>query len=300
MTRLQKKCMIFSLSLHGLMAIILLASSGFSSHPPQTDLQVLNMIPANILDQAGSGGGARVVNPAPQPQAQPRPQPQPQPPQPQRQPVRTEPVERAPTPAPRQTKETKRPEPEEVADAGLEPTPKPRKHPTRHEIRPSYTLASASTKVKKTDKSQSSQTSESSARAEARRMAEIQNSLAKLAAGVRGSGSPNTIVDTEGIGGGEAFASYRDVVFSAYYHAWITPDSASSRLASADAKVTIARDGRIMSAELVRPSGDRALDNSVEEALRRVTQLAPFPASTRDTQRTFVIRFNLESKEMSG
>ena len=289
--------MILSLGLHGLMAIVLLASAGFSSRPPATDLQVLNMIPANILDQAGSGGGATVVNPAPQPQAQPRPQPQQQP---QRQPVRAEPVERAPTPTPRPIKEIKRPEPEEVVDAGLEPARKPPKHPTRHEIRPSYALASASTKVKKTEKPPSSESSESSARVEARRLKEIQNSLDQLAAGVRGRGSPTTIVDTEGIGGGEAFAGYRDVVFSAYYHAWITPDSAGSRLASADAKVTIARDGRIMSAELVRPSGDRALNNSVEEALRRVTQLAPFPASTRDTQRTFVIRFNLEAKEMSG
>jgi len=297
MTRLQKKCLILSLGLHGLVAVVLLASAGFSSHPPQTDLQILTMIPANIVDRAGSGGGTTVVNLAPQPQVQAQPRPQP-PPQPQV--VRTEQVERAPTPTPRQIKEIKRPEPEEVVESGLEPAPKPRKRPARHEIRPSYTMANATTKVKKTDRSPSSETSESSARADARRLKDIQSSLAQLAAGVRGSGSPNAIVNTEGIGGGEAFAGYRDVVFSAYYHAWITPDNAASRMASADAKVTIARDGNIISAELVRPSDDKALDNSVLEALRRVTKLAPFPASTRDTQRTFVIRFNLEAKEMSG
>jgi TonB family protein len=90
------------------------------------------------------------------------------------------------------------------------------------------------------------------------------------------------------------------VVFSAYYHAWITPDNAASRLGAADAKVTIARDGSILFAELVRPSDDKGLDRSVERALREVTKLPPFPASTRDTQRTYVIRFSLEAKEMTG
>jgi len=144
------------------------------------------------------------------------------------------------------------------------------------------------------------QSSQSSARAEGRRLKEIENALANLASGVRSSGSQSPIVDVEGIGGGEAFAGYRDVVFSAYYHAWITPDNAASRLGAADAKVTIARDGSILFAELVRPSDDKGLDRSVERALREVTKLPPFPASTRDTQRTYVIRFSLEAKEMTG
>jgi TonB family protein len=286
--------MIFSLGLHGLLALILLAGAGFSSHPPQTGLQFIDMVPVNIVDRAGAGGGTPVVNLAPQPPAHPPAQPRAQP---QPQAVRTEQVERAPAPVPRQPREIKSPKPDELDETGLEPAPKPPKRSSRHEVQVSYTPANVTTKGKKTDKTQSS---ESSARADARRLKEIQNSLAELAAGVRGSGSPDPIVDVAGIGGGEAFAGYRDVVFSAYYHAWITPDHAASKQASADAKVTIARDGSILSAELVRPSDDKALDNSVEQALRRVAKLAPFPASSRDTQRSFVIRFNLEAKEMSG
>jgi TonB family protein len=298
MNRLQKKCLIFSLGLHGLLVVILFAGAGFGSRPQETGLQILNMIPANIVDRAGAGGGTPVVNLAPQAQPQPRAQPRvlPQP-----QAARAEQVERAPTPTPRQPKEIKRPQADESEEVGLAPAPKPRKRSARHEIKPSFTLANATARGEKTGKTQSSEsTARAEARAESRRLKEIQNSLDELAAGVRSSGSPNTIVDSEGIGGGEAFAGYRDVVFSAYYHAWITPDNATSRLASADAKVTIARDGSIRSAELVRPSGDRALDGSVEQALRRVTKLPPFPASTRDTQRTFVIRFSLEAKEMTG
>jgi periplasmic protein TonB len=304
MTRLQKKCMVFSLGLHGLLAVLLLASAAFRSRPPQTDLQIMTMIPANIVDRAGAGGGTPVVNLAPTTQAAPRAQPQPQPqpqPLPRPQPVRAEPVARAQIPVPRAHAEMTRPQPapdpsEELA-LESKPKPKPPTRPPRHPIEVSFTPASASAKEKKSDKTHAS---ESSAQAEARQLKTIEDSLGQLASGVKSSGSPNAIVDVEGIGGGEAFAGYRDVVFSAYYHAWITPDTLASRTASADARVIIARDGRIVSAELVRPSDDRTLDKSVEQALRRVTQLPPFPASARDMQRTFLLHFSPEAKEMSG
>jgi TonB family protein len=297
MTRLQKKCMVFSVGLHGLLVIILLDSAGFGTTPPQPDLQVLTLIPANIVDRAGSGGGTLVPNVLPPQKAQTQPQPEPAP-----QPVQTEKVERAPIPAPPRPKETVRPMPvpDETKDVALEPKPKPPKPSPRHEIRVSYTPASATSSRKKPDKSATTETA-SSVRAEARRLKDIENSLAQLASGVRSSGSPNTIVDLEGIGGGEAFAGYRNVVYSYYYRAWTAPDSTASRTISADAKVVIARDGSIISAELIRPSEDRALDKSVERALRMVTKLPPFPASARDEQRTFVIRFSpSEAKEMAG
>jgi TonB family protein len=302
MTRLQKKCMIFSLGLHGLLAVILLASAGFSDNAPPMDLQVLTMIPANIVDRAGSGGGTPVVNLTPLPPAQPKPQPQSQPlpqPPPQPQTVQTEKVERVQIATPPQRKETARPPPapDDSKNLALESKPQPPKPSSRHEIHPTFTEANAATSARKTEKSPSSA---SLARAEARRLKAIENTLAELASGVRSSGSPNTIVDLEGIGGGAAFAGYRDVVYSYYYRAWTTPESTASRSDSADAKVTIGRDGSIISAVLVRPSGNSALDKSVERALREVTKLPPFPASTRDTQRTFSLRFSPEAKEMTG
>ena len=84
MNRMQKKCLVFSLALHGLLAVILLGSAAFGERPEAMDIQVLSMIPANILDRAESGGGeAAAATVAPQP-LQPQPAPQPQPtPQPQ-------------------------------------------------------------------------------------------------------------------------------------------------------------------------------------------------------------------------
>ena len=295
MTRQQKKCMVFSLGLHCLLAVILFASAGFGSRPEQTDLQVMVMIPANIVDRSGAGGGTRVVNLTPQPQAQPRVQSQPQPQAVHVEQDHAEPVR--PTPRLRPEITHPLPAPDDLKEAALESKPKKSSRQTQHEVQVSYPPAHSATSVKK---SQTNPSSQSSARAEARRLKEIENALANLASGVRNSGSPNTIVDVDGIGGGEAFAGYRDAVFSAYYHAWITPDDTASRLGAADAKVTIARDGSIMYAELVRPSDGKGLDKSVERVLHAVTKLPPFPASTKDTQRTYVIRFSLEAKEMSG
>jgi protein TonB len=306
MNRLQKKCFFFSLGLHGLVALVLLVGPGFRSRPQPSDLQIMTMIPARILDRAGAGGGSPAVTvsqplpPAPTVPVQPQPQPQPQ-----RQVVPTPPVERPQPPTPRQPEEVERPAPEPRPSEDLSLEPKEKPHKPRHEIQPTYTPASEAKITKKTDKEQSRENqareaAERAQRAEARRLREIQESLGQLAKNVKSSGDSNATVDVSGIGGGEAFASYRNVIFNAYYHAWITPDSITDRSATADAKVNIARDGSIRSAEVVRASGDSALDKSVERALRRVTQLPPFPASARDEERTFTIHFSLEAKETSG
>ncbi len=303
MNRLQKKCLSFALGLHGLVVLILLVGPGFRSRPQPADLQIMTIIPARILDRAGAGGGSPMVTVNQPPAAAPvpvQPKPQPLPPV-----VYTPPVERPrrPTPPRREEVEPPKPEPRPSDDLLLEPKEKP--HKPRHEITTDYTPANEAKTSKKADKDQSrekqsreKQAREAAERAEAQRLREIQESLGQLAKGVKSSGAPNTAVDVAGIGGGEAFASYRNVIFNAYYHAWITPDSLSDRTAEADAKVTIARDGSILSAEIVRPSGNGVLDRSVERALRAVTKLPPFPTEARDQERTFTIQFSpsLENK----
>ena len=109
-----------------------------------------------------------------------------------------------------------------------------------------------------------------------------------------------TVVEMPGQGGGEAFAGYETVIYNVYFHAWTTPDGVADKLAGTDVKIVVARDGRVLSAEIINKSGERALDNSVERVLREVTKLPPFPASTHDEQRSYLIRFNLEAKEGSG
>jgi TonB family protein len=296
MNRVQKKCMAFSLGLHGLLGIILIASAGFGTHSQPADAQIMTMIPANIVDRPGAGGETAAVNamPAPTPPVANSAPVAP----PHAQQAQHEPVTQATRPPARANKEVEPPEPDKAEHAEAEL--KPGKTPKHHEIVPSYEPASAAVSKKQKGKTSSTDTA-STARDDARRLGAIAKSLGQLASNVSGSGNPN-IVSTGGIGGGEAYAGYNDAVISIYYHAWITPDSTASRLSSAYADVTVARDGSVISAELVVSSKDRTLDKSVERTLRQVTKLPPFPASSSDTQRTFKLRFNLEAKdkEMSG
>jgi len=61
-------------------------------------------------------------------------------------------------------------------------------------------------------------------------------------------------------------------------------------------KVTIARDGKVESAEIVKSSGNPGFDQSVQQTLDRVKSVQPFGADARDEQRTFVIDFELKPK----
>ena len=77
-----------------------------------------------------------------------------------------------------------------------------------------------------------------------------------------------------GQGGGEAFVGYETVIYNVYYHAWITPDSVADRLAATDAKIVVARDGTILSAEIISKSGEPALDRSVGKSIAGGDQIA--------------------------
>jgi len=64
--------------------------------------------------------------------------------------------------------------------------------------------------------------------------------------------------------------------------------------------VTIASDGTVITASIVTPSGDASVDASVQKTLDRVTFIAPFPDGAKETERTYIINFNLKSKRMLG
>ena len=61
-------------------------------------------------------------------------------------------------------------------------------------------------------------------------------------------------------------------------------------------KVTIAKDGKVESAEIVKSSGNPGFDQSVQQTLDQVKSVQPFGADAKDEQRTFVIDFELKPK----
>src|SRR5208282_5568443 len=79
MNRLQKKCAMVTVGFHLLLVVILIVGPGFFAPKPKADdLQILDVIPANLID-AAFNSGVRNAQPPP-PVVQPAPQsPAPQP-----------------------------------------------------------------------------------------------------------------------------------------------------------------------------------------------------------------------------
>ena len=61
-------------------------------------------------------------------------------------------------------------------------------------------------------------------------------------------------------------------------------------------KVSVAKDGTVESAEIVKASGNAGFDQSVLQTLDRVKSVSPFGAGATDERRTFVIDFELKPK----
>lgn len=138
MNRLQKKCLIATAGFHLTLVLVLVFGAAFFTERSKPDeTQLLDVIPANLIDAAFSSGVKDAQPPPPTPPQPPQPvqQPQPQPPQPKPEPVKQpdpEPVKPTPTLMEKVEKFFKPTEklppddlkPIEPADKPTKPTPK--------------------------------------------------------------------------------------------------------------------------------------------------------------------------------
>ena len=84
-------------------------------------------------------------------------------------------------------------------------------------------------------------------------------------------------------------------------NAWIVPDGVTDENATAEASVTIARDGTVVSARASRaPPATPRVDRSVQVTLDRVKWAAPLPDDAKENQRTVTINFNVRAKRLLG
>jgi len=310
MTRLQTRCLVGSAFFHGLIVVVLLATAAFRSAPVITDAQVMNFISPKILDLAVSGGQPvpKVGRPQPSPPAiqpaspelPPHPAP-PAPPKPQTQ--STPPIPPKPQPQPAPASQPKTTTTTTARQPETTPTPpktavKPT--PAKRGIIVDFTPPSPSSRTasRNTDSSAAARAATQAANSKRIQQA-IADAFGSLDSSVRGTASPVSVVPIPGEGGGEAFISYDTAVKSAYYNAW-RPEVTSHRLAVADVRIVVSRNGEITSSELVRKSGDPLLDRSVQRALDAVKQLPPFPPNATDTERSYLIRFDPETKQSAG
>ena len=265
MNRLQKKCVIATAGFHLLLLVILFVGPAFFNAKPKDDSQVLDVIPANLVDAALNSG---VKGATPPPLAPPV---TPQPPTP---PVPPPPVQPPPTPEPTFAEQVKKfftPQP----PPKLTPLTPVEKQPPTSKINlvpVTRNVPKTPVTVKPKDNSQA-----------------IKSTLQSL----RNQLSSATTVDMPG-NSSVAYANYGTVVVSVYYQTWptVAPNGMDNDNAMVKFSVTIARDGTVISSRIVNKSGDANVDAAVRRMLDRVTFIAPFPEGATENQRTYPINFN--------
>jgi periplasmic protein TonB len=283
MNRVQKKCLLASAALHGLLLLVLVFASAFQApRMEKFDLPLLDVIPARTVEAAIYGGGDPAAQPpppaptpapaTPPPQPKPAPQPKPEPtPQPQPKP------EVVPAPAPKPITETPKPTPK----------PAPPKIQVNSEIRRTPPAPQpARTAPPAQDDSQ-------------RRAAEeLAQRATSAAARLSQSLSSKTTISIPGPGGA-AFANYGQVVISIYERNWIKPENIDKTF-TVRATVVIARDGKVVSTRITQPSANRLVNDSVERVLDRVKFIAPFPEGSTDATQSFNLNFELKPGNLTG
>ena len=289
MNRLQKKCLVATTGLHLLLVLVIVFGSAFfTSHTKPDETQVLNVIPANLVDAAFNSGVKNAAPPTPAPIAKP-----------------TEPTPQPPPPKPDVTPPTPHPKPEPVKPPDKEPV-KPQKL-SPDDLKP---LEPAKTETKKIEislkpvihnvpKVTTDISAADAARTAAKAAKKRADAFANAARSIEKNASSATTVEMPGTGS-VSYANYASVVKSIYEQAWTPPDDTASDDANTKVSVTIGRDGAVITARILNPSGDSRVDNSVRRTLDRVTFVAPFPEGAKEKERTFIINFNLKAKKLLG
>jgi TonB family protein len=231
-----------------------------------------------------------------------QPQPQPEKPQPKTEPV----VEKT------EVKTTKAPKRDVEPDFSAIESPKATSKSTRvtkkfrsaDDIKvdlKSRTTAKVTRSTRNTSSEESDAKAAAAAAAAQRRAAnEISSAMGDLAHAISKGTKRAEVFDLPGQAGGAAFADYRTVLFNAYYNAWTCPRDVDNDLLSVEAKIIVARNGSIISAEITKRSSDASVNRSVQRALDNVRQLPPFPDGANEDQRSFKLRFNVKAKMSLG
>lgn len=319
MSRLQKKCLIASGTLHLLLLLLLVLTSAFAvKKQEKVDLQVLNFVPDKLVDAAIQQAAGQqqalqqaaqkpeVVTPPPR-QSTPEPPPKPQPrPEPEKEKPRPEPKHETKVEQKRQEPPKPKPEPvrKPVVERKLEPEPK---KPERVVVPVKVDLSHKV--VRRNDDAIRKQEDERQAAARAvadqqrkefeERRDRALNGVSSLASKLTNPTVGATSVDFGTVG--VSYASYDSWVRKVYWDAWQPPNDLSGSDAVVRAKVVIRRDGTIESASVTVPSGNGRLDRNLRQLLARVKTIGrPFPENAKEATRTYTIEFNLEAKLGSG
>jgi TonB family protein len=282
MNRLQKKCFIVSAGMHLLLGLIFLSSSAFISSKPAQDVgPVLDFTPIKTTDlavapsggtpNAGASRAAQPTEPEPPPAASQRPSPEP----PQSNP-------------PKQT------------NREIETTSEPSFTESRRQVHHVEVSTTPVTRKQNSKSSNNEQKAREQAKQQAYERQQIADALTRAENRIGSEVSGGVTIGLRGPGGGSVtYANFNQAVMSVYKRAWAgtVPNDATEQDVGAEASVTIARDGSVISAYITRSSGRPAVDRSVQSVLDRVRYAAPLPEDAREDKRTVSITFDVTPKQ---
>ena len=305
MKTLEQRCLVGSAAAHAALLGALLLASFLATRrafdpaalPP---IELVSLEGVRITDGVGAGGGTPTPPPPPAttPQARPVDPPVRPPSTPAQEPIR----EPARTETPRTAEPARTEKPIQVAQEvkkaqDVDPLRKGKPEAEKDKKARRIEVAKATSRAA----AESVAAEKAAAAAEARRLAAkaAQEQWSKAVGGIRSklseslSGETTITVPGPG-GGGEAWIGYATYLKSFYEVRWRRPSSLPAPVAYVGVSITVARDGRLLRAEVLDKSGIRELDNSVQEVIQRYRQLEPLPSGSTDSERTFRIKFRLE------
>jgi TonB family protein len=204
-----------------------------------------------------------------------------------------------PTPVPTST-----PKPTAIPTAKPKVTPRPSPKPT---IRKTL-VAKASPKPSPKPKSSPTKSAEEAKKpdpnAEKKKIAKI--APAKTDSSSQASGKTGSAGKAGDAGGGKTaseFGWYGNMLHDRFYSAWIQPTTniASGAKISTLVKVRIEKDGRVSNFEIIKPSENIVVNESVSAVAKRITQVDPPPAGLGNGDHYDVkINFELNTDEGAG
>ena len=216
-------------------------------------------------------------------------------------PVATKPTpveETKPTPEPEPE-----PEPEPVQKPEATPTPEMKPEPTplpvppkpKHQVKVSTTkkkVSVSTSPASKESKAASSQSREPAGPS----ASDIKNRLASKIPGEAGGGGGDGAGNAgrpDGIA--DDFSWYRALIKQCIQSSWKKPPIPAGEKIYTEVEIKISESGAVTFLRISRPSGDPAMDNSVEQAVRSTPRLPkPLPAGLGSPDYTVIIQFKLE------
>jgi TonB family protein len=200
-----------------------------------------------------------------------------------------------PTPKPKR-KPTPKPSPKKTVLAKASPKPSPKAKPTPVEADKNDEQADTDAEKKKIAEAALAKNNASETDS-----AEKPVKRPNAAPGASGKGtSPGASGHAGGAGGEAQFGWYGSMLHDRFYSEWLQPTTVASSGAkfSVLVKLRIQSNGRVSNFEIIKPSGNAEVDESVSAVAKRVTQVDPLPAGLGNGDHYDVkINFELNSEQ---